>query len=297
MRPTNAPAGATFSEISRMAATTKQITKLTASSARTATGVINSLHATMEASVAELREHILAFDNYRGWKLMGYDSLNKWAAACLPWSQSKCYALLVEARVQSRLTAAGEPYDGNIPAEHLQVIGKAPERRQANLYQQAVDLANVDNDGETKPPTTKQVRTVVRAFTAAQPATDARGTAVSTEALNEVMEGVAGFDAVQSILLALKTQISDLAVTPAGAMLAGELDSIERHRHEMWRLIRFSRPHMECVYCKGEGTQHSGSKCRACKGRGWLTELQWKQAPKDKDMQEVRETANVEPAE
>ena len=80
-----------------------------------------------------------------------------------------------------------------------------------------------------------------------------------------------GFDNVMGVLKRLKTTLTELSNLPFGELLAGELASIDRHRKEMYRSIKFSRPVAKCAYCAGSG-KRNGNVCRACKGMKWLNE-------------------------
>ena len=254
-------------------------TKLTATEAQKTTKIIRKAFLVADEAVADLRARVHDFDKRGGPTAMGFKSFNKWAESCMPWEKTRCYDLLTEARVEARITAFA-PVEGDIPSDHLVTINRVKEDRQAFTYQKAVDLANVNNDGDTVKPARRHIRAAVKQVMSETTPTDRRGTTVSNEELAEVLTEASAFDALLSVLGRLKTSIFELAQSLAGAVLEGELDSIERHRQEIYRLVRFSRPFAECLYCRGTG-KASGKTCRACKGRMWLTEAQMKQAPKE----------------
>ena len=260
--------------------------KHTATSAQAATkNIVAQFHAA-DSAVAEIRVSVFDFNAREGWLAMGYKSFHQWADACLPWEKSRCYNLLDEAEVEQKVIsgATGSPVDGVIPARHLTSLVKVDPDSQQRVYQQAVDLANVGHDGETMPPKQRDVDKAIRTYKEAQPTTDARGSSLSNETLDEVMDAANGFDAVLGILASLKTKLAALAKSPAGELLAGELDSINRHRGDIYRLVRFCRPYAECIYCGGSGAKN-GRKCRGCKGRRWLNEISIKSAPPPKETQ------------
>jgi len=259
----------------------KSITKKwTASLAKTETTIIKKLFLDADSAVSNLREHLVMFDKRLGPELMGYDSFKKWAIACMPWTARRCHQLLEEGQVEARITKVGPLHDEEIPSSHLLAVSTVPEDRQANTYQRAVDLANEGNEGETIVPKAKHIKAVVRQVKASLPVTDSRGTAVSNGESKEVWMGASGFDAVLGVLARLKTDLTVLATTPAGAMLPQEMTDIESARTKIYQLVRHCRPFAECIYCNATGTK-GGKTCRACKGRRWLNEAMTKQAPKE----------------
>lgn len=257
--------------------------KYTATMAKAQTEDIKHKFLAADTAVTVLRTTLLEFDDRDGPKAMNFDNFGKWAQACLPWGESRCYKLLREAQVDRRITALNKP-DEEIPGSHLLAISnsKIPDDDQARTYQQAVDLANVDNEGETVMPKDRHIKAAIKKMKALIPVTvtDSRGTAVSNDESEEVMAGAKGFDPVLAAIGRLKTSLKELASTPAGAMLPQEMDSIERARTRMYQLVRFCRPFAECVYCNATG-KASGKLCRACKGRRWLNESIMKQASKE----------------
>ncbi len=257
----------------------KSITKKwNPSLAKTETGIIKKLFLDADNAVSNLREHLLLFDENIGWHLMNYKSFKAWAIACMPWTAARCYQLLEEGRVQKRITKVGPPHDEEIPSRSLLAVSTVPEERQANTYQQAVDLANEGNEGETVVPKLKHVQAAVKKVKASLPVTDARGTPVSNSESEDVMSGATGFDTVLGILARLKTSLAELASTPAGGLLQVEVIDIEAARTKMYQIVRFCRPFAECIYCNATGMK-GGKPCRACKGRRWLNEVMTKQAP------------------
>ena len=254
---------------------------MTATEATAETKRFAKAFRTADKTAAKIRREMLAFDQREGWKAMGYSDFGQWAAKCLPWARRQCYYYLAASKVEDRIAGeVGPPVEGDIPVKTLLALEKIPDNRQANVFQKAVDLANQDNTGETLMPSSKHVKAAVRQHKLAEPVSDERGTPMTDAAGSSVFEEAAGFDVVMSALGLLKTKVNDLACTEAGLMLAEELQSIEHHRQEMYRMIRFCRPFAECIYCGGGGNS-KGRTCRGCKGRGWLNEATMKQAPKE----------------
>jgi hypothetical protein len=56
------------------------------------------------------------------------------------------------------------------------------------------------------------------------------------------------------------------------------LQEFESHLANARSTIRFSRPYSVCVYCDGKEKK---TPCPGCKGKGWLTEVEFKSAPEE----------------
>ncbi len=248
---------------------------LSATDAAVSSNNIVTAFRRVDNNVADLRTMILEFDDKQGWQAMGYDSFSVWSSKCLPWAKSRCYALLVEAGVASRIKGL---LDGDIPSSHLSALSTVSVSQQAEVFGEAVKTANEGNEGEDWMPKAKHVAAAVskwKASKAPEPPVEAPDAPESDPIATLIAEGGKPFDSLMGILSGLKTKIRELSETPSGALLAGELDDIERHRKNIYQLIRFSRPYAKCPYCH----LYPASKCKACLGRKWVNETVAKQAP------------------
>lgn len=77
----------------------------------------------------------------------------------------------------------------------------------------------------------------------------------------------------------LKTWITQRVSHPGCAVLATAESRVKTDIDNLDRELKFAAPHCACVYCKNKMPKLAN--CNACKGRGWITEEIYKQAPKD----------------
>ena len=203
---------------------------------------------------------------------LNYETVRKYARVCAAIENGRRRPFLrfghhAEVAV---LTLEAEEQDAFLDEaeKHNWSVHKLRDHVQANL--QLSDGPVDDNSGssaETCPAPDKF-----------DPPDDPVPPAAGNGTLEAVMAAASGFDAVLGVLSSLKTKITTLANGPAGELLAGELESIDRHRKDIYRFVRFCRPYAECIYCGGSGAK-KGRVCRGCKGRGWLNETAITNAP------------------
>ncbi len=85
------------------------------------------------------------------------------------------------------------------------------------------------------------------------------------------------FRALESLHRQYLAGLRELAALPGGAML--RLQEIEADLQNARRQIKFSEPAYVCPYCKCEGPKCAA--CKACMGRGWVSESTYERAPSE----------------
>jgi len=89
----------------------------------------------------------------------------------------------------------------------------------------------------------------------------------------------AEFQEKRQQLTNLKTWITQRVSHPGCAVLKSGESRIKTDIDNLDTELKFATPHCECVYCKNK--MPKVANCNACKGRGWITQEIYKQAPKD----------------
>lgn len=109
----------------------------------------------------------------------------------------------------------------------------------------------------------------------AKPVFDAVGRPVP-EKFHSIFDARPLFADLSRKMAALKGEVEDLDHHKAGAALQTNLITVDLTNAGI--MVRGGCPHAMCPYCGGE-QQVQGTKCEACKGRGWLTKGVYDQAP------------------
>lgn len=89
----------------------------------------------------------------------------------------------------------------------------------------------------------------------------------------------AEFQEKRQQLTNLKTWITQRVSHPGCAVLKSGESRIKTDIDNLDTELKFATPHCECVYCKNK--MPKVANCNACKGRGWITQEIYKQAPKE----------------
>lgn len=110
------------------------------------------------------------------------------------------------------------------------------------------------------------------------PAVDAWGDEVTGE-LRHVFQVCAEFKEKRQQLTNLKTWITQRMNHPGCAVLASGESRIKTDIDNLDSELKFATPYCVCVYCKNKMPKLAN--CNACKGRGWITQEIYKQAPKE----------------
>jgi hypothetical protein len=111
-----------------------------------------------------------------------------------------------------------------------------------------------------------------------EPAYDGFGDEVTGE-LRHVFQIVSEFKEKRQQLTNLKTWITQRLNHPGAAVLASGESRIKADIDNLDIELKFAVPYCECVYCKNKMPKLAN--CNACKGRGWITQEIYKQAPKE----------------
>jgi uncharacterized ParB-like nuclease family protein len=122
------------------------------------------------------------------------------------------------------------------------------------------------------------------------PHVDEEGNAVP-DALREVFDARADYDAALNLLTQLSTIVNRLAgdqankrdAHPAGLHLAKDRAGIVDRADWIRTVVRFARPHAVCPHCHGKGCP----KTSGCKGAGWFNLAQYRAAPDNLKKREV----------
>lgn len=239
-----------------------------------------------DVAVADLSDMIYRFDAGKGWEVMGYSTFESWAAKTLPWARSRCFALRQEATVRKSLIGPDIPTNRPVPGSHLRLLAKVDAPDRGVVYRKACDFAPMDENGEPMVEE-RHVAKAVRAYLAdrqretvapAGDIVDGAGNAVTDPGLRAVFAAGPGFEAVLSLLGTLRKEIKKLADQPGGAILHHELDQVERHRSHIATVVRWSRPHLPCPWCKGTGLV-ANVTCRPCRGHRFVNAEAVQQKP------------------
>lgn len=106
-----------------------------------------------------------------------------------------------------------------------------------------------------------------------EPVLDEEGRAVP-EALTPLFAERDSVQALSRDVIALRKRIEFLASTPVGAAI--DLNDCESHLKHVQISLTGWKPHAVCPY-----SSRDHKTCGACKGRKWLTKIQWKAVPEE----------------
>lgn len=107
---------------------------------------------------------------------------------------------------------------------------------------------------------------------------DGHGDEVTGE-LRNVFEICHEFKEKRQALTNIKTWITQRLSHPGCAVLASGESRIKADIDNLDIELKFATPYCACVYCKNK--MPKVANCTACKGRGWITQEIYKQAPKE----------------
>lgn len=175
--------------------------------------------------------------------------------------------------------------NGDIAVSAAEVLAKKPKAEQNKIVAKGPEAVKAEAKKAKKPKPEKPAEPVaeespVNEFLAMElaPAKDGFGDDVTGE-LRHVFQVCAEFKEKRQQLTNLKTWITQRMNHPGCAVLASGESRIKTDIDNLDSELKFATPYCVCVYCKNKMPKLAN--CNACKGRGWITQEIYKQAPKE----------------
>lgn len=233
----------------------------------------------VDSNLTALRRKCLLFQQGEGWKPLGYASQKDCLYKVFGFSEQRFFQLTAAAEIEKDIRIDSTTVE-SLPTEGaLRPLKKVDPAQRAEVFQEAVRLAQRDKRNDKKPVvtvrhTTAAVKTVVNlaAGNGQQPSEqvilprDGKGHAVEEPQLREVFEARAEVQSILSGLAPFAKRIQAVLDGAAGSayVRSGPKLAMAGLRHA----IKQGCPYVPCPHCKGPG-------CEECEGRGWWTQAEY----------------------
>lgn len=240
---------------------------LTSTEAKTATDKIRTQFTKALSEVGELGIMLDNFNMGKGWVAMGYDSLKAWQKTCLPefpyqTVQENLSRAQVNRQIGSRLTK-----------RQAAAMRRVAENDRASLFDRVIARCERDDDGEpmiddkilADEISKYRKKKKRKAKAEADPEIRTPNGEIVAGMLAEVFVDLDPIKQLLTDLSQFKTDIEEIANTPAGALVATWLVEIEQRRLHLYDGVASAVPHAICPYCAGDKAD-----CRVCSGSGWV---------------------------
>ncbi len=241
-----------------------------------ATGIRANIHKAHSADDREsARAFVRALRDGELYRHLGFKSFHDWAKADSPWSINYTYKLS-----KASMPAAPEPEPPDPEAAEQQGI-----------------VENIPAGHHLKD-TPDGPRVVPNSAAPSSPQDNA-GQDLPDELIEVFRVSNYAFKTMTVWIYQIRQTLLNLGATPGGAELAknNQMEIVREHLKSIERDLRRSWPWAKCLYCSG-----TRKTCRACEGRGWLTEEQWAQATRTQQQPagtgfEIRKSSPVAPVQ
>ena len=244
--------------------------QMTSTEAHAASAKIRDQFLKAASEVGELGIMLDNFNVGRGWGAMGYDTLKAWQRKCLPeFPYQTVYTRLGKAEVQRQI---GAYKVSDRQAMALQLVSGEDDRKE--VFDKVIARCERDDDGEPvidnailRDEVAKYRKKKQRKKKAAEEP-DVR-TPNGEIVAGMLLEVFVDLDPIKQLLTNLtqfKTDVEEIAETPAGSLVATWLVEIEQRRLHLYDGVASAVPHAICPYCSGGDT----GNCRVCNGAGWV---------------------------